>query len=95
MMLKVKRYAVWPTLDRDIKKAIKNCKICDQLREQVPKPMTPLQPIVARGVFDHVMADLISFPIPSFGSKYVLIYKDFSLGTSSATNSATRQLTGS
>ena len=51
-------------------------KVCDQLREPVPKPVAPLQPIVATKVFDHVMCDLISFPVPSFGFKYVLIFKD-------------------
>ena len=58
MLMKVKRYAIWPTQDRDVKNAVKNCKTCDQLREQDPRPVTPLHPIVARGVFDHVMADL-------------------------------------
>ena len=76
MMLEVKINGVWPTLDRDVKKLIKNYKVCDQLREQVPKPMTPLQPIIARGVFGHVMADLIAFLIPTFGFKYILIFKD-------------------
>ena len=42
----------------------------------MPKPVTPLQSIVATRVFDHVMCDLIAFPIPSFGFKYVLIFKD-------------------
>ena len=42
----------------------------------MPKAVTPLQPIIATRVFDHVMADLISFTVPSFGFKYVLIFKD-------------------
>ena len=76
MLLQVRRFATWPTLPQDVKDKVKNCAVCDQLREQVPKPVTPLQPIVAKGVFDHVMCDLISFPTPSFGYKYVLVFKD-------------------
>ena len=76
MQLKVQRYAIWPTMSRDIREAVKDCSICDQVREQVPKPVTPLQPIVAKRVFDHVMCDLISFPVVSFGFKYVLVFKD-------------------
>ena len=76
----VQRYAIWPTLATDIKDRVTNCKICDQLREQVPKPVTPLQPIIAKSVFDHVMCDLLSFPIPSYGFKYVLIFKDVFTG---------------
>ena len=76
MQLKVQRYAIWPTMSRDIRDAVQNCQVCDQVREQVPKPITPLQPIVAKRVFDHVMCDLISFPIVSFGFKYVLVFKD-------------------
>ena len=76
MLLQVRRYAVWPTLVRDVKEKVKNCCVCDQLREQVPKPQTPLQPIVAHRVFDHVMCDLISFDVPSSGYKYVLVFKD-------------------
>ena len=41
----------------------------------MPKPVTPLQPIIARNVFDHVMCDLITLP-PSNGYRYVLIFKD-------------------
>ena len=76
ILLKALRYAVWPSMPRDVKELVQNCKICDQLREQVPKPVTPLQSIVATQVFDHIMCDLISFPVPSFGYKYVLIFKD-------------------
>ena len=76
MLLKAQRYATWPSLPRDAKEKVKNCLICDQLREQVPKPSTPLQPIIATRVFDHVMCDLISFTEPSQGFKYVLIFKD-------------------
>ena len=75
MLQKVNRYAVWPSVTADIKRRVNDCKVCDQLREQVPKPRTPLQSIVARRVFDHVMCDLVQFP-PSRGFKYVLIFKD-------------------
>ena len=76
MLTQARRYAVWPTMPQDIKQLARDCKVCDQLREQVPKPVAPLQPIVATRVFDHVMCDLISFPVPSFGFRYVLIFKD-------------------
>ena len=75
MLQKVHRFAIWPSATADIKQRVNDCKVCDQLREQVPKPRTPLQPIVARRVFDHVMCDLVQFP-PSRGFKYVLIFKD-------------------
>ena len=76
MFLKAHRYVAWPSLAGDIKKKVRECAVCDQLREQVPKPQTPLQPIVATKVFEHVMCDLISFPTPSFGFKHVLVFKD-------------------
>ena len=76
MLSQVHRFATWPTIAKDVKTKVKNCKVCDQLREQVPKPLTPLQPIVATRVFDHVMCDLISFSAPSHGFKYVLVFKD-------------------
>ena len=76
MLLQVQRYATWPSLPRDVKDLVQNCKVCDQLREQVPKPQTPLQPIVATRVFEHVMCDLVSFSVPSNGYKYVLVFKD-------------------
>ena len=76
MLAQVHRYATWPSLVKDVKTKVLNCKVCDQLREQVPKPLTPLQPIVATGVFDHVMCDLISFSVASHGFKYVLVFKD-------------------
>ena len=76
ILSQVHRYATWPSVAKDVNELVKNCKVCDQLREQVPKPLTPLQPIVATKVFDHVMCDLLSFTHPSHGYKYVLIFKD-------------------
>ena len=76
MLLKVRRYAIWPTMPKDVKTKVTNCMVCDQLKEQVPRPVTPLQPIVATRVFQHVMCDLIAMPVPSFGYKHVLIFKD-------------------
>ena len=76
MLQIVKRYAIWPTLRQDLMDKATNCQTCDRLREQVPKPVTPLQPIVARSVFDHVMCDLVSFGVPSYGFNYVLVFKD-------------------
>ena len=76
MKLRIQRYATWPTLSDDVKEKIRTCRVCDQTMEQVPKPRTPLQSIVATRVFDHVMCDLLSFTIPSFGYKHVLIFKD-------------------
>ena len=76
MLLQIRRYAAWPSMAQDVKEKHRNCLICDQLREQVPKPQTPLQPIIANAVFDHVMCDLLSFPVPSYGFKYVLVFKD-------------------
>ena len=76
MIQMAKRYANWPTLPKDIRAYVTNCQICDQLSRQNPRPKTPLQPIVARRVFDHVMCDLLSFPTPSYGFNYLLVFKD-------------------
>ena len=76
ILLKAHRYVTWPSIAKDVNEKVKNCLTCDQLREQVPKPLTPLQPIIATNVFDHVMCDLISFTTPSSGFKYVLVFKD-------------------
>ena len=75
LLLMIKRYAIWPTLGNDVEEFVKTCKTCDQLREQVPRPKTPLRSIIARQVFDHVMCDLVSFE-PSKGYRYVLVFKD-------------------
>ena len=75
LLLMIKRYAIWPSLGNDVEDFVRTCKTCDQLREQVPRPKTPLRSIVARQVFDHVMCDLVSFE-PSKGYRYVLVFKD-------------------
>ena len=75
LLLKVKRYAMWPTLRRDVEEAVRNCMVCDQLRNPVPKVVTPLRPIVAHRVFDHVMCDLVTMPLCK-GYRYVLVFKD-------------------
>ena len=75
LLLKVKRYAMWPTLRRDIEETVRNCMVCDQLRKQVPAVVTPLRPIIAQRVFDHVMCDLVTMPHCK-GYRYVLVFKD-------------------
>ena len=37
MLLKVKRYAIWPTINRDIAKFVEQCEICDQERDHTPE----------------------------------------------------------
>ena len=47
MLLKLKRYANWPSMNYDVMELIKNCRICDKMREEVPGSRTPLVPIEA------------------------------------------------
>ena len=76
MLAQVRRYAVWPSMNKDIEDAVKNCQICDRMREPVPKNKTPLVPIIADRVFKHVMCDLIQLPVTSLGYKYTLVFRD-------------------
>ena len=76
MVLMVKRYAIWPTVSRDIKDFIRNCDVCDQEREPNPANRTPRIPIEAQNVWDHVICDLISLPTGSLGFHYVLVFID-------------------
>ena len=76
MLLTVKRYAVWPTIAKDIRDFVQNCKVCDQEREPVPANKSPRIPIKAKNVWDHVICDLISLPTGSMGFHYVLVFID-------------------
>ena len=76
MGLMIKRYAIWPTISRDIKGFIRDCSICDQELEPNPPNRTPRVPIEAQNVWDHVICDLISLPVGSLGFHYVLVFID-------------------
>ena len=80
MLLKVRRYANWPSIAQDVETHIKNCKICDQMREEVPGSRTPLVPIEPEQVFDHVVCDLVALPKASLGYCHVLVFKDIFSG---------------
>ena len=76
MLLKVKRYAIWPTIHKDIQLYVQNCKICDQERDPVPKSKTPRVPLEAKNVWDWVVCDLLMLPNASAGYRYVLVFID-------------------
>ena len=76
MTSKLKRYAAWPNMGRDISDFVTNCVICDKLRNPVPGNKTPLQPIVAENVFDHVICDLLKLPTAPGNFNYLLVFKD-------------------
>lgn len=76
MLLTVKRYAIWPSINGDIEKFIAHCKICDQMREPTPQNRAPRIPLEARNVWDHVVCDLVMLPSSSVGFHYVLVFID-------------------
>ena len=76
MTSKLKRYAAWPNMGRDVSDFVANCVICDKLRNPVPGNKTPLQPIVAENVFDHVICDLLKLPVAPGNFSYLLVFKD-------------------
>ena len=76
MLIKIKRYATWPNLARDVTQFVKNCKVCDQLREPNPHNLTPRVPLEAKNVWDWVVCDLLMLPVASLGYHYVLVFID-------------------
>ena len=76
MLLKVRRYAVWPTMNRDVAKLVENCKVCDQMRDPNPHNLTPRVPLEAKNVWDWVVCDLLMLPVASLGYHYVLVFID-------------------
>ena len=83
MQQKLERHVIWPTLAKDIEQFVKTCVICDKLRQPVPGNKTPLQPIVAENIFDHVICDLLKLPLAPGGFQYVLVFKDVFSGYTS------------
>ena len=76
MLLRLKRYAVWPKMATDVGKFVTNCRVCDQDREPVPKNRTPRVPLEAKNVWDWVICDLLMLPTASAGFQYVLVFID-------------------
>ena len=76
MLLSVKRYAVWPSINKDVKQFVADCVVCDQETEPTPANRTPRIPIKAENVWDHLICDLISLPVGSLGFHYVLVFVD-------------------
>ena len=76
MLLKVRRYATWPTINRDVMSFVQNCKICDQQRDPTPRSLTPRIPLEAKNVWDWVVCDLLMLPTASLGYHYVLVFID-------------------
>ena len=76
MLLKVRRYAVWPSMNKDITSFVENCKICDQLRDPTPRSVTPRVPLEAKNVWDWVVCDLLMLPVAKLGYHYVCVFID-------------------
>jgi hypothetical protein len=76
MTSKLKRYATWPSMGRDISNFVTNCVICDKVWNPVPGNRTRLQPIVAENVFDHVICDLLKLPAAPGNYNYLLVFKE-------------------
>ena len=76
MLLTVRRYAVWPSMSKDVEAFVLNCKVCDQMRDPVPQNRTPRVPLVSRNIWDWVVCDLIMLPQTTLGYHYVLVFID-------------------
>ena len=76
MLLTVKRYAVWPSISRDVDIFVQNCKVCDQMRDPVPQNRTPRVPLESKNIWDWVVCDLIMLPQATLGYRYVLVFID-------------------
>jgi hypothetical protein len=76
MVAKLKRYAIWPNMGVDVAEFVTRCAICDKHREPRPGNKTPLQPIIAEDVFDHVICDLLKLPNSPGNVSYLLVFKD-------------------
>ena len=76
MLAKVKRYAIWPSIHRDVEKFAADCKVCDQDRDPVPANKSPRVPLEAQNVWDWVVCDLLKLPTAVGGFQYVLVFMD-------------------
>ena len=76
MLLTVRRYAVWPSMSKDIENFVQNCNVCDQMRDPVPQSRTPRVPLEAKNIWDWVVCDLIMLPLAVAGYHYVLVFID-------------------
>ena len=76
MVAKLERSVVWEGMADDVKRHIEKCRQCDLVREHKPAIRTPLQPVVARKVGDHVICDLLKLPTAPGNFNYVLVCMD-------------------
>ena len=76
MAAKLERSVAWEGMADDIKKHIEKCKQCDLVKEHKPALRTPLQPVVAKRVGDHVICDLLKLPTAPGNFNYVLVCMD-------------------
>ena len=76
MALNLERHVTWPTIVRDCNRHVTKCPQCDRAKQQVPKPRTPLQPIVANYILEHVCVDTLELPQAPGSYRYVLLFED-------------------
>ena len=69
MIEKLERHVTWPTIAKDVKNHVAKCSSCDREKLLVPHSKTPLQPVVADHVMQHVVCDVLSLPVAPGGFK--------------------------
>jgi len=76
MTAKLERSVVWQGMSTDVKSHVEKCQQCDLVRQQNPPVRTPLEPVVAKKVGDHVIIDLLKLPTAPGNFNYVLVCVD-------------------
>jgi hypothetical protein len=66
----------WPTMRADIKRFVKQCPICQKVRDHQLAQFTPKFSTSTYGLFDNISMDSIFMPTSSRGNKYLLVIID-------------------
>ena len=76
MSARLVRHVAWDNMGADIRRHVEQCKQCDLIKQHNPPVRTPLQPIKARKVNDHIICDLLALPKAPGNFNYVLVCMD-------------------
>lgn len=76
MSARLVRHVAWDNMGADIRQYVEQCKQCDLVKQHNPPVRTPLQPIKARKVNDHIICDLLALPKAPNNFNYVLVCMD-------------------
>jgi hypothetical protein len=71
---RVEKFAVWPTMIKDLKRHVTTCAECQNVRPTQAK-VAPLVPQEASGPLEYVQTDLLNCP-ESKGYKYIYVIED-------------------